>query len=86
MIAGAVILGLATLATAVLVFSLSLRLRRRERLTLFKIGGSRTSVAGVMASEIVAVLLVGAAMAGALTLLTERVGSVAIRAAIRAWG
>ena len=84
-IAGAVILGLATLATAVLVFSLSLRLRRRERLTLFKIGGSRTSVAGVMASEIVAVLLVGAAMAGALTLLTERVGSVAIRAAIRAW-
>ena len=85
-IAGAVILGLATLATAVLVFSLSLRLRRRERLTLFKIGGSRTSVAGVMASEIVAVLLVGAAMAGALTLSTERVGSVAIRAAIRAWG
>ncbi len=84
-IAGAVILGLATLATAVLVFSLSLRLRRRERLTLFKIGGSRTSVAGVMASEIVAVLLVGAVMAGALTLLTERVGSVAIRAAIRAW-
>jgi putative ABC transport system permease protein len=85
-VAGAVILGLATLATAALVFLLSLRLRRRERLTLFKIGGSRGSVAGVMASEIVAVLLVGAALAGSLTVLTERLGSVAIRAVIRTWG
>jgi putative ABC transport system permease protein len=85
-VAGAVILGLATLATAALVFLLSLRLRRRERLTLFKIGGSRASVAGVMASEIVAVLLVGAALAGSLTLLTDRLGSVAIRAVIRTWG
>jgi putative ABC transport system permease protein len=84
-VAGAVILGLATLATATLVFMLSLRLRRRERTTLFKIGGSRISVASVMASEIVVVLLAGAALAGGLTALTGRFGSVAIRAVLRMW-
>jgi len=84
-VAGAVILGLATLATATLVFMLSLRLRRRERTTLFKIGGSRISVASVMASEIVVVLLAGAVLAGGLTALTGRFGSVAIRAVLRMW-
>jgi putative ABC transport system permease protein len=83
--AGAVILGLATLATTVLVFLLSLRLRRRERMTLFKIGGARSSVAGIMASEIVAVLAVGGLLAASLTLLTDQFGSVAIRAIIRNW-
>ena len=85
-LAGAVILGLATLATTALVFLLSLRLRRRERLTLVKIGGSRGSVVGIMASEIVAVLVVGGLLAGMLTFLTEHLGSVAIRAVIRSWG
>ncbi len=84
-VTGAVILGIATLATAVLVFLLSLRLRRRERLTLFKIGGSRTGVAGVMASEIVAVLAVGVLFSGIFTAMTYRFGSVAIRAIIRTW-
>ncbi len=84
-VTGAVILGIATLATAVLVFLLSLRLRRRERLTLFKIGGSRTGVAGVMASEIVAVLAAGVLFSGIFTAMTHRFGSVAIRAIIRTW-
>ena len=83
--AGAVILGLATLATTALVFLLSLRLRRRERVTLFKIGGARSSVAGIMASEIVAVLVVGGLLAATMTLLTDQFGSVAIRAIIRNW-
>jgi putative ABC transport system permease protein len=74
-VAGAVVLGLATLATAVLVFLLSLRLRQREVTTLFKIGGSRLGVASVMTSEIVVVLLSGVL-----------VGSVAIRAVVRLWG
>jgi putative ABC transport system permease protein len=81
--AGAVIVGIATLATAALVFMLSLRLRRREIETLFKIGGSRLSVASVMASEIVAVLLAGVILAGGLTFLTSQFGSAAIRAFIR---
>jgi putative ABC transport system permease protein len=84
-VAGAVILGIATLATAALVFLLSLRLRRREMTTLFKIGGSRASVAGLMASEVAAVLAAGFVLAATLTALTERFGSVAIRAAIRTW-
>ncbi|MBT8462728.1 MAG: ABC transporter permease [Gemmatimonadetes bacterium] len=82
-IAGAVTVGMATLATAFLVFALSLRLRRRERETLFKIGGSRTAVATVMASEIVAVLAVGVLSALVLTFLTQRYGDVIIRALIR---
>ena len=82
-VAGAVIVGLATLASAALVFMLSLRLRRREIETLFKIGGSRLSVGAVMASEIVVVLLTGILLAGGLTLLTSQFGSAAIRAVIR---
>ena len=82
-IAGAVTVGLATLATAFLVFALSLRLRRRERETLFKIGGSRAAVATVMTSEIVTVLAVGVLLALLLTFLTQRYGDVIIRALIR---
>ena len=82
-VAGAVILGLATLASASLVFALSLRLRRREIDTLFKIGGSRAAVGMVMASEIVVVLAVGALLAATLTLATREFGAVLIRVLIR---
>lgn len=82
-VAGAVIVGLATLASAALVFMLSLRLRRREIETLFKIGGARLSVGAVMASEIVFVLVTGVVLAGALTVLTSQFGSLFIRAFIR---
>ena len=82
-VAGAIILGIATLASASLVFLLSLRLRRREIDTLFKIGGSRTAVGIVMASEIAVVLLTAAALAAALTAVTSRFGAVAIRALVQ---
>jgi putative ABC transport system permease protein len=82
-IAGAVIVGLATLASAALVFMLSLRLRRREIETLFKIGGSRVSVAAVMVSEIVVVIATGVVLASVLTFLTSQFGGVVIRALIR---
>ena len=81
--AGAVIVGLATLATAALVFMLSLRLRRRELETLFKIGGSRFVVSTLMASEILAVLALGVTLAAGLTFLTSQFGSLVIRAVIR---
>ncbi len=73
------ILAVATLATAALVFLLSLRLRQREIQTMVKIGGSRASVAFVLASEVVVVLLLGVAIAGGLTGLTGLFGSAAIR-------
>ena len=70
---------LATLATAALVFTLSLRLRRREIDTMIKIGASRSSVAFVLGSEVAIVLALGVALAALLTFLTSRFGSEAIR-------
>ena len=84
-VTGAVILGIATLMTAALVFLLSLRLRRREMLTLHKLGGARGRVVLIMASEVVVVLLGGMILAGALTVLTRNFGSVWIRDLIRVW-
>jgi putative ABC transport system permease protein len=78
-VAAILIVAVATLATAALVFLLSLRLRRREIETMVKIGGSRLSVAAVLVSEVVVVLVLGVGLAGGLTLLTSRFGSAAIR-------
>ena len=78
-VAAILIVAVATLATAALVFMLSLRLRKREIETMVKIGGSRLSVAAVLVSEVVVVLVLGVALAGGLTLLTSRFGSAAIR-------
>ena len=72
--------GLATLATAALVFLLSLRLRRREIETMVKIGGSRGRIGAVLVSEVVVVLVAGVLLAGVLTVLTRRFGEAAIRA------
>lgn len=74
------LVALATAATAVLVFLLSLRLRRREIDTMMKIGGSRLKVASILSSEVVVVLLTGAALATGLTLLTSRYGEAAVQA------
>ena len=74
------IVGLATVALAILVFLLSLRLRRRERLTLFKIGGSRSVIAGVMGAEIIAVIFASGVLALILTMLIARYGTTLVRA------
>lgn len=79
-VAAVVIVGSATLATAILVFMLSLRLRRRERVTLLKIGGSRGAVAGLLMAEIAAVAVTSVALAVILTLLTRYYGADLIRA------
>ena len=81
-VAAILIVAVATLATAALVFLLSLRLRRREIETMVKIGGSRLNVAAVLVFEVVVVLLLGVFLAGGLTLLTSRFGYAAIRALI----
>jgi putative ABC transport system permease protein len=79
-VAAILIVALATLATAALVFMLSLRLRRREIDTMVKIGGSRGRIGAILVSEIVAVLSIGVVLAGGLTLLTSRFGAGLIRA------
>jgi putative ABC transport system permease protein len=73
------LVGLSTLATAALVFALSIRLRQREVETLTKIGGSRGSIAVVLAAEVVFVLLCSGLLAAGLTFATERLGGAAIR-------
>jgi putative ABC transport system permease protein len=73
------LVGVATLATAALVFALSIQLRRREIETLVKIGGSRGSVAVVILAEVVFVLLCSGVLAAALTFATEQFGGAAIR-------
>ena len=74
-IAAVVFVGTATLLTSVLVFLLSLRLRRREIDTMIKIGGARGSVRAVLGLEVVFVLGVSVVLAGGLTALTARYGA-----------
>jgi len=81
-IAAVVVVSLSTLATAALVFMLSLRLRRREIETMHKIGGARRTVFAVLASEIAVVLLIGVVFAATLTFATGHFGAALIRALI----
>ena len=69
-IVAVLIVGVATLATMVLVFVLSLQLRRREMETMKKIGGSKTRIRGLVAIEILGVLGSGVLVAGVLAALT----------------
>jgi len=73
------IVGLATLATAALVFMLSLRLRQRERLTLFKIGAARPAIAMLLLAEVAAVIIVSILLAALLTFATQRFGADVIQ-------
>jgi putative ABC transport system permease protein len=78
-VAGIIVVGLSTLMTAVLVFLLSWRLRKREIETMHRIGGARMHIAGLIGAEILVVLFSGAALAGVLTLLVSRMGEALIR-------
>lgn len=78
-IAGMLVVGTAAIATAILVFLLSLRIRKREIETMVKIGGSRSRVRSILAAEILVVVMTAAALAGGLALLTSRFGTLAIR-------
>ncbi len=72
------IVAIATVATAALVFLLSLRLRQREIDTIAKIGGGRWHVASMLLAEIVIVLVLGGLFAAGLTVLTWEYGSAII--------
>jgi putative ABC transport system permease protein len=69
-----IIVGLSTLATMVLVFLLSLRIRQREIQTMHKIGGAMGRIVAILASEILAVLIIGTIISLVLTLLTAQFG------------
>ena len=78
-VAAVVLVSVATVATAVLVFLLSLRLRQREINTMLKIGGSRPSVALMLTTEVVIVVVLSSALALGMTLMTWRYGAALIQ-------
>jgi len=77
-VAAVVLVSVATVATAVLVFLLSLRLRRREITTMLKIGSSRSSVALMLTTEVIIVVVLSSTLAIGLTLVTWRYGATLI--------
>ena len=82
MVTAVVVVGCSTLLTTVLVFLLSLRLRRREILTMHRIGGCRKQIGAILAAEIVVTVLLGVGLAGVLTALTARYGAAWIQSIV----
>ena len=78
-VAGMLLVGVAALATASLVFILSLRLRQREIETMARIGGSKIRVAGVLVTEVAVVVFTSIVLAGILTVLTARFAPAVVR-------
>ncbi len=78
-LAGALLLAIATCSTIVLVFLLSLRLRKPELTTMAKLGCSRVRIGGIVGCEILLVISLSAVLAGGLTLVTRHFATAAIR-------
>lgn len=81
-VAAVIFVGASTVLTLILVFLLSLRLRRREIETMVKVGGSRASITSVLALEVVFVIALSVGFAAGLMGLTARYGSELIRSLI----
>jgi len=73
-LAGSIVVGFATLVTAVLVFVLSIRLRNREIITIRKIGGTSRRIRAILATEIIIVLATSFLLAFLLTMIVNQVG------------
>jgi putative ABC transport system permease protein len=71
--------GIATIATAILVFALSIRIRRREIETIRKIGAPRNRLVAILSTEILMVVLASLAIAGALTAVVSRFGGAVLQ-------
>jgi putative ABC transport system permease protein len=78
-VAVVVLVSSSTLVSAVLVFLLSLRLRRREMETMSKIGCSRWNVASLLACEILIVVALAVTLAAGLAFVTNVYGPSLIR-------
>ena len=75
MIAGSLLVGTATVLMVILVFVLSIRLRRGEIATMRKLGASPLRIASILACEVLFVLVLSLIAAGSLTMLTARFGN-----------
>jgi putative ABC transport system permease protein len=72
-------LGIATVATAILVFALSIRLRRSEIATIRKIGAPRNRLIAILSVEILMVVVASTTIAGVLTAIVSRYGMLALQ-------
>lgn len=77
-----VIVAIATLLTIVLVFILSLRIRRDEMETIFRIGCSRMTTARLLAAEILIILVTSAILCAGLLWLVQTNSSELVRGLI----
>jgi putative ABC transport system permease protein len=75
---GSIVVGFATLVTAVLVFVLSIRLRQREIMTIRKIGGTRKRIRAILATEIIIVMAMSILFAFLLTIIVNQAGMVIV--------
>lgn len=78
-LAGSLLLGIATTLSVALVFALSLRLRRRELSTMKRIGGSRFRLISIVSWEILLVIATSSGIAAGLTFVTRQFGEIVIR-------
>ncbi len=75
---GSLAVGASTFIIVALVFALSIRLRGREIETVRRIGGSSQRLRGVLISEIIIVIATGVMVAGVMTLIVGRFGTLIV--------
>jgi putative ABC transport system permease protein len=74
--------GIATALALVLVFALSIRLRQREIQTVFRMGGSRLTIARLLAAEIFIIVLVSGVFCALAMLLVHQYSDELVRTLI----
>ena len=79
-LAAVLLVGATTVVTIMLVFVLSVRLRRGEIQTMARIGAPPMRVAMILGCEILLVLLISACLAAVLTALAANIGENIFRA------
>jgi putative ABC transport system permease protein len=74
------VVAIATALALTLVFALSIRLRQREISTLFRLGGSRLTIARLLIAEIAIIVTASAALCGVLLLAVDHYSGDLVRA------
>ena len=76
------VVAVATILALLLVFALSIRLRQREIQTVFRIGGSRMTIARLLAAEISLIALISAVFCAIVLLLVHHYSDELVRTLI----
>ena len=76
------VVGIATVLALTLVFALSIRLRQREISTVFRLGGSRLTIARLLIAEIAIIGAASAALCAAVLLAVDRNSGDLVRALV----